>query len=677
MKKEETMGYFKNIKKTTLIIVILSVFLMVTACGSNSIQTSGDPEYESQVITIEGLKTEEDVDTTLTEITIGELRKLPQYTLDASYKRTTGLTEEFEMSGPYLREVIEYLGGNLDDYAGIGVMGKDGYYCLISKEVIDATPDLMLALVIDGNAKLDKDNAPARLAVQGQFGPYWVKMVEKIVLFNEIPEKEITSVWVFKNLAEGIEPYEYEYYGSKDDAIDLEQIFSRLDYVDSKAFFTMKSSDGFKKNEAINMVKSRYYIKVEGEDAPTNVSPYIKLGMNVHNIAWVSTNQDAAIFPNKMMEYMDTVIINGHEGITLQEVLYETEIESVKTETFDILGTEGEKITVSGEDMGKGILVPREDGGASVIWDESIEHKNIDNLLRIRLVQDLAVEGENEQEDKDDSKAAEPESISTESSSLQDTTPPLGPKAPNDDTVLTITGDGIEKELFLSMEDLKGLDKGYIEQCYSIVNNYPTRKFAVAKGISISYLLGQAGIKDQANCILVEASDGYKAELTKEQLLGKRYRYPQLISDSTANAVQVQPLLAWAFGEGQDFSKAGECDLRLVIGQQGIHDVNTAPGVQMVSKITISTKDAGSWERPTANMADGEIVLNHDYLDKVKIYYTLDGSEPTENSQVYNPSTTYFQPDLIKPIPVSGSGILKAKVIGYGKRDSEVLTYEY
>ena len=357
----------------------------------------------------------------------------------------------------------------------------------------------------------------------------------------------------------------------------------------------MKSSDGFKKNEAINMVKSRYYIKVEGEDAPTNVSPYIKLGMNVHNIAWVSTNQDAAIFPNKMMEYMDTVIINGHEGITLQEVLYETEIESVKTETFDILGTEGEKITVSGEDMGKGILVPLEDGGASVIWDESIEHKNIDNLLRIRLVQDLAVEGENEQEDKDDSKAAEPESISTESSSLQDTTPPLGPKAPNDDTVLTITGDGIEKELFLSMEDLKGLDKGYIEQCYSIVNNYPTRKFAVAKGISISYLLGQAGIKDQANCILVEASDGYKAELTKEQLLGKRYRYPQLISDSTANAVQVQPLLAWAFGEGQDFSKAGECDLRLVIGQQGIHDVNTAPGVQMVSKIT-KYKDAGSWE---------------------------------------------------------------------------------
>ena len=60
----------------------------------------------------------------------------------------------------------------------------------------------MLALVIDSNAKLDKDNTPAHLAVQGQFGPIGLRWL-KIVLFNEIPEKEITSVWVFKNLAEG------------------------------------------------------------------------------------------------------------------------------------------------------------------------------------------------------------------------------------------------------------------------------------------------------------------------------------------------------------------------------------------------------------------------------------------------------------------------------------------
>jgi hypothetical protein len=64
-------------------------------------------------------------------------------------------------------------------------------------------------------------------------------------------------------------------------------------------------------------------------------------------------------------------------------------------------------------------------------------------------------------------------------------------------------------------------------------------------------------------------------------------------------------------------------------------------------------------------------------MDQVKLHYTLNGEEPNENSPVYNPSTSYFQPELIKPIPVSGSGVIKVKVIGYGKYDSGVLSYAY
>jgi hypothetical protein len=383
------MQFLRKGKLLMAVLIILLAAVTMTGCGA---QDSGDPKYESQVITIEGLNQSKDADVSISEISIAELRKLPQHELDASYKRTTGLYEEFKMSGPYLADVIKHLGGNLNDYAGIGVLGSDGYYCLLSQEVIKDTPDLMLAVVIDKQAKLDEDNAPARLAVQGQFGPYWVKRVEKIILYQQIPEKVITSVWVFNNLAAGIEPYQYEYYGSKDDAIDLEQIFSRLDHVDSKAFFTMKSADGFKKNEVLNMVKSRYYIKVEGKDAPTNVSPYIKLGMNVQNIAWVSTNADAAVFPDKMLEYMDSKVIDSQKGITLDEVLYETEVKKVKTETFDILGTNGEKVTVAGEDLHRGILVPGKDGRAGVVWEKAAGYKNIDNLLRIRLVEKAGTE---------------------------------------------------------------------------------------------------------------------------------------------------------------------------------------------------------------------------------------------------------------------------------------------
>ena len=260
---------------------------------------SGDAQYEAQTIQIEGLL---ELNGGTAEISVAELRALPQHELDASYRRTTGLYEEFHMAGPLLRDVIKFAGGDIDDYAGLGMIGRDNYYCLFPREVLDNTPDLLLAVVIDGQAKLSDNVAPAHAAVQGQFGPYWVKQVSKIVLYEQIPEKTITSVWVFHNLTAGIEPVEYEYYGSKDHAIDLEQLFSRLDHVDSKAFFSMKSSDGFIKNEAMNLVKSRYYIKIDGDDAPTNVAPYIMLGMNVQKIAWISTNADAAVFPYMLME---------------------------------------------------------------------------------------------------------------------------------------------------------------------------------------------------------------------------------------------------------------------------------------------------------------------------------------------------------------------------------------
>jgi DMSO/TMAO reductase YedYZ molybdopterin-dependent catalytic subunit len=652
-------------KNMALMAALMMLFIVLTLAGCGS-KDSGDPQYESQVIAIEGLIQAGGDDVSISEISVAELRKLPQHELDASYKRTTGLFEEFKMSGPYLTDVIKHLGGDLKSYAGIGVLGSDGYYCLLSREIIDATPNLMLAVDIDGNAKLDEDNAPARLAVQGQFGPYWVKRIEKIILYQQIPEKAITSVWVFNNLAEGIEPYPYEYYGSKDDAIDLEQIFSRLDHVDSKAFFTMKSADGFKKNEVLNMVKSRYYIKVEGKDAPTNVSPYIKLGMNVQNIAWVSTNADAAVFPDKMMEYMETKDIDGQKGITLEEILYETEVKKVKSETFDILGTKGEKITVAGQDLSRGILVPRPDGSAAVVWEKSTGYENINDLLRIRLVKKTAPEAQ----------AADGVMKNSGADAGKNSRVSL-PDQQTADTILTISGDAISKPVYLSLADLQKIKAGYIEQCFSIVNNYPTRKFTVAKGINLEYLLEQAGVKSTARSIQIESSDGYKATLTRDQLLGKRYRYPGLKSASAANAVEVKPMLVWAFAEGQDMAKAKEGEIRLAIGQRGLNDVNTAVSVQMITKITVLNKDNGRWNKAAASLADGQITLQHEAMDQVKLYYTLDGTEPNEFSQVYNPSTTYFQPDLIKPIPVSGSGTLKVKVIGYGKNDSEVLTYAY
>jgi len=371
-------------KKSIIILIFIFILIAAAGCGDTDMPvTSGDTEYEARTIQIEGLR---ELGGGIAEISVAELRLLPQYELEASYMRTTGLYEEFLMSGPRLSDVIAHAGGDINEYAGIAMIGRDNYYCLFSREVLEGTPDLLLAVVIDGEARLDEGLAPAQAAVQGQFGPYWVKQVDKIILYEEVPQKNITSVWVFHNLTAGIEPVEYEYYGSKDRAIDLELLFSRLDHIDSKAFFTMKSADGFKKDEAMNMVKSRYYIKIDGDDAPTNVTPYIRLGMNVHNIAWISTSADAAVFPYMLTEYMDVKTIRGQTGIPLDELLYEAGVETVRAAGFDILGTAGERVRVSGADMSNAILVPLPDGGGSVIWDDGFDHPDIENLMRIRAV---------------------------------------------------------------------------------------------------------------------------------------------------------------------------------------------------------------------------------------------------------------------------------------------------
>ena len=371
-------------KKLTYVLIIGLLFCLVLAgCGEKQVissKSTGNPEYENQKIVIEG-KIEEPK-----EITVADMRQLPQKEFQCSFQRATGETENFKAAGPTFKDVMNYVGIDIEEFKGIGFIAKDGYYCLVTPEIMD-NREMILALAIDKQLELPENLRPARLCIPDEFGPYWVRMVDKIVLYKEIPQKEIASVWIFNNLAEGIEPYPYEYYGSKDDAIELAQIFSRFDNVDSRAFFTMKSSDGFIKNEALSMVGKHYYIKVAGEGAPMNICPNIKLGMNVKNIAWFSTNADAAVFPEEMAELIGEKELNGVKGIALEEMLEEVQLRDIEEKQFELAGTNGERVRVNGTDLSQGLLVINDDKTCSVVWQGGTGLQPVDNLLRIRFMQ--------------------------------------------------------------------------------------------------------------------------------------------------------------------------------------------------------------------------------------------------------------------------------------------------
>ncbi|MDD3652577.1 MAG: chitobiase/beta-hexosaminidase C-terminal domain-containing protein [Desulfotomaculaceae bacterium] len=250
--------------------------------------------------------------------------------------------------------------------------------------------------------------------------------------------------------------------------------------------------------------------------------------------------------------------------------------------------------------------------------------------------------------------------------------------------VLIITGNGVDQECRFTTEELKSMEEALAGACYSALNNWPAKKFIVGKGIKLTHLLQKAGIKEDAQTITVRAADGYSARFTMEQLEEKRFCFPNLIEDSPAEAVEVPMILAWEYQEDTtDLSKAASGKLRLIFGQTRLNEVVTAAFVKDVAVIEVSTAPPGQWSVVWAEPAPGkvkqgtEVILSHPEQDLVKIHYTVDGSDPDRESTVYNPSTTYFRPELNKPIPVDKPVTIKAIAIGFGKHSSQVATFKY
>jgi Na+-translocating ferredoxin:NAD+ oxidoreductase RnfG subunit len=274
-----------------------------------------------------------------------ELKKYEQVEVDAVLINTTGTKTDLHVKGPTLSEVLHKEGIELSDYQGIGITGRDGYYTMVDKEKLDAN-QVILGWQFDGK-EIKEDEKPIRVVISNEMGPYWVKMVSNIDLYKEVSPKQINKVYMFDALTRDIEPYYYEYYGSKDKSIEVGKILSKFDLVDLKGFFTMTSEDGLTKNETISIVRQRYFIKVEGENSPMNIAPNFKLGMNVKNMSHFSTTKDAVIFPDEMKKVVRTKNINGLDGMLLEDVLLTAGMRWEDNSKFKAVNTDGTTLELS------------------------------------------------------------------------------------------------------------------------------------------------------------------------------------------------------------------------------------------------------------------------------------------------------------------------------------------
>ena len=255
------------------------------------------------------------------------------------------------------------------------------------------------------------------------------------------------------------------------------------------------------------------------------------------------------------------------------------------------------------------------------------------------------------------------------------------PAAVDEPVILTISGAGVSGETVWTLGRLQSLKDGYREFTYSTTNNWPTFGHMTAQGISLPYLLRQAGMLDNAASCKFTATDGYYVVVTYAQIFDAQYAYTRHSPDGSGGAQAVEPVIAWVWGDG---GSARPENIRPFFGQSGPLEVNTSAFVKNLCEIEVLAAPAGTWAAPQADIAAGstvpsgtELRLLHDSLDSVRVYYTVDGSEPDYNSPVYNPSTSYFQPQLITPLLLTENVTIKAFAAAYGKERSPVATFNY
>ncbi len=267
---------------------------------------------------------------------------------------------------------------------------------------------------------------------------------------------------------------------------------------------------------------------------------------------------------------------------------------------------------------------------------------------------------------------------------------------------LEITGDGVTNPVTFTSEQLEGMKQH--KEIYSSINTWPTKKWYVGKGVKLWDLLLEAGIQeDEAKLITFTSADGYKLTLTIEELFhDKRYRFPYFkngrdsdghLPGSPEEAVEVEPLIALFSVEGSDNPKYmdGANAFLLMLGQRAVTEQIGNLFVKYLSKIEVSIAEPEQWDAPQANPTGGAVLkgtmvtLSNLHSDDDKIHYTIDGSDPTFNSPMYNQIASRWwstRADVLgkinRPIgPINENTTIKAVTIGPGKRDSEIVTFNY
>ena len=253
------------------------------------------------------------------------------------------------------------------------------------------------------------------------------------------------------------------------------------------------------------------------------------------------------------------------------------------------------------------------------------------------------------------------------------------------DTILTIKGNGVNNTVSFTLSELQAMEQK--RAVFSVTSDLPEDLKVAAEGVTLESLLDQAGLNSQAKMIIFTGSDGYTSKFTVEELLDQdRYIFP--------GKKKVDTLIALKRAERtSDYSKMSTSEMPvLCFGQRAATEQTLFSFVKRLNTITVTTDTPDQWEVPSAKIVapgsktkvsttGGEVESGSEiYLEGGtggKIYYTTDGSTPDLNSTIFNPHGCGSDVGKYDPIEIKKNTTVRAMVVGRGKTDSEVATYQF
>ncbi|MCL2392781.1 MAG: chitobiase/beta-hexosaminidase C-terminal domain-containing protein [Oscillospiraceae bacterium] len=246
-----------------------------------------------------------------------------------------------------------------------------------------------------------------------------------------------------------------------------------------------------------------------------------------------------------------------------------------------------------------------------------------------------------------------------------------------DETVLTISGNGVLREISFTRAELYAMTEHFSRHAYSAWNTWPTRSVYFVEGVDLAHLLSLAGLRASATTINVAERPqapgvaGFNATFLLDSLFADRFTFE-------GTRTRVPTILAFRQSQSS-FAEMEDTNLRLIFGQLSAQEQTTMGFVRSASIITVTNDPVRQLSRPQATaerQSDGRysVTLTSDNTS-AKIHYTTNGQTPTVHSTMFNVSAAHWQPQLNVPFTVSGDTVVRAIAVAPGFADSEELRF--